>query len=197
VRITSTASEDSPHFLPDGEIVFRAIEGGSNFLYRMKADGSGRRKITTERILDAFSVSPDGRWFVANTSIPNQEQTSATKAYKVDGGDALTMCLGYCLLSWDVPGKFIYVYFPQLSENSYALPVLPELGLPKLPSTGFSRVEDLANTKNAVMLPRFEDLSSTRNAVTVPQIAASALSPSVYAYTRQNTRRNLYRIQLP
>jgi Tol biopolymer transport system component/predicted Ser/Thr protein kinase len=197
VRITSTASEDSPHFLPDGEIVFRAIEGGSNFLYRMKADGSGRRKITTERILDAFSVSPDGRWFVANTSIPNQEQTSATKAYKVDGGDALTMCLGYCLLSWDVPGKFIYVYFPQLSENSYALPVLPELGLPKLPSTGFSRVEDLANTKNAVMLPRFEDLANTRNAVTVPQIAASALSPSVYAYTRQNTRRNLYRIQLP
>jgi len=66
-----------------------------------------------------------------------------------------------------------------------------------LPSAGFSRVEDLANTKNAVMLPRFEDLANTRNAVTVPQIAASALSPSVYAYTRLNTRRNLYRIQLP
>jgi hypothetical protein len=25
----------------------------------------------------------------------------------------------------------------------------------------------------------------------------SAVSPSVYAYTRQTTRRNLYRIQLP
>jgi Tol biopolymer transport system component/predicted Ser/Thr protein kinase len=197
VRITSTASEDSPHFLPDGEIVFRAVEGGANFLYRMKADGSGRRKITSERILDAFSVSPDGRWFVANTSISNQEQTAATKAYMVDGGDARTLCLGYCLLSWDVAGKFIYVYFPQLSENSYALPVLPELGLPKVPSAGISRVEDLANAKNAVMLPRFEDLSDTRNAVTVPQLVVSALSPSVYAYTRQNTRRNLYRIQLP
>jgi hypothetical protein len=107
------------------------------------------------------------------------------------------LCLGYCLLSWDVSGKFIYVYFPLLSENTYALPVLQESGLPKVPSAGISRVEDLANAKSAVMLPRFEDLSNTRNAVTVPQIVVSALSPSVYAYTRQNTRRNLYRIQLP
>ena len=44
VQISSTAVEDSPYFLPDGELIFRAIEGGSNFLYRMKADGTGRRK---------------------------------------------------------------------------------------------------------------------------------------------------------
>jgi len=28
----TTAIEDSPHFLPGGELVFRAIEGGSNSL---------------------------------------------------------------------------------------------------------------------------------------------------------------------
>src|ERR1700674_2424257 len=39
VRISSTAVEDSPFFLPDGDLVFRASEGGSNFLYRMKSDG--------------------------------------------------------------------------------------------------------------------------------------------------------------
>ena len=65
VRISSTAVEDSPFFLPNGELIFRAIEGGSNFLYRMKTDGTGRRKITSERILDVHSVSPDGRWVVA------------------------------------------------------------------------------------------------------------------------------------
>ena len=197
LRISSTASEDSPHFLPDGEIAFRAIEGGANFLYRMKADGSDRRKISSERILDAFSVSPDGRWFVANTPISNEEQTAATKAYKVDGGEAVTLCVGYCLFSWDVPGKFMYVYSPQLSKNWYALPVLHESGLPSVPSAGITRIEDLKNVKNAMVLPRFEELSNTTNAVAVPQIAASALSPSVYAYTRQNTRRNLYRIPLP
>ena len=60
VRISSAAVEDSPFFLPNGDLIFRAIEGGSNFLYRMKADGSGRRKIASERIVDAhFSIT---RW---------------------------------------------------------------------------------------------------------------------------------------
>jgi hypothetical protein len=52
-------------------------------------------------------------------------------------------------------------------------------GLPKIPSTGFTTKGDLANAK------------------TISWYVESALSPSVYAYTRQNTRRNLYRIQLP
>ena len=51
VHLASTATEDSPFFLPNGELVFRAIEGGSNFLYRMKGDGSDRRKIIPGRIL--------------------------------------------------------------------------------------------------------------------------------------------------
>jgi hypothetical protein len=31
----------------------------------------------------------------------------------------------------------------------------------------------------------------------IPQVVNSAVSPSLYTYTRQTTRRNLYRIQLP
>jgi hypothetical protein len=44
-----------PAFPPDGEIVFRAIEGGSN-LSIAKADGSGVGK-SLRNELDAFSVS--------------------------------------------------------------------------------------------------------------------------------------------
>ena len=36
VRISSTEIEDSPFFFPDGDLVFRAVENGSNFIYRMK-----------------------------------------------------------------------------------------------------------------------------------------------------------------
>jgi eukaryotic-like serine/threonine-protein kinase len=178
VRISSTAVEDSPHFLPDGDLVFRAIEGGSNFLYRMKADGTGRRKITSDRILDAPAVSPDGRWIVAGAPGPDQEHMIATKAFAVDGGKAVTLCLGYCLLNWDTTGKFAFFFFQQLSENSYALPVQHDSGLPKMPPNGIARKEDLTNLK-------------------IPEFVDSALSPSVYAYIRQNTRRNLYRIPLP
>jgi Tol biopolymer transport system component len=84
LRISSTAIEDSPYFLPDGDLVFRAIEGDSNFLYRMKADGTGRRKIISERIFDVHAVSPDGRWVVAGAQGPDQEHTVAAKAFAMD-----------------------------------------------------------------------------------------------------------------
>ena len=182
VRISSeTAIEDSPFFLPDGDLVFRAIEGGSNFLYRMKADGTGRRKISDQRVFDTLSVSPDGRWFLAASQGPDQEHTAQATAFAVDGSTSVPVCLGYCHFIWDSTGKFAYLYFPSLHEGTYPLPVLPDTGLPKLPPAGISRVEDLTSAK--------------AGAPTL-QTVESALSPSVYAYTRQNTRRNLYRIPL-
>jgi eukaryotic-like serine/threonine-protein kinase len=182
-RISSeTAIEDSPFFLPDGDLVFRAIEGGSNFLYRMKADGTDRRKIFSQRVFDAFSVSPDGRWLLATSPGPDQERTAQTTAFAVDGSTSVPVCLGYCQLIWESTGKFAYLYFPSLYEGTYSLPVLHDTGLPKLPPAGIARIEDFAGAKTASV---------------IPDVVESALSPSVYAHVRQNTRRNLYRIPLP
>ncbi len=182
VRISSTTIEDSPSFLSDGDLVFRASEGGSNFLYSMKTDGSGRRKIVSERILDVLTVSPDGRWVVASTPNPDPEHTVATKAFAVDGSAAVTLCLDYCYLHWDTAGKFVYSYIVQLHDSSYAIPVQHDTGLPKVSPGDFARIEREANAKTITA---------------IPQVVHSAVSPSVYAYTRQTTRRNLYRIQLP
>ena len=85
LRISATAIEDSPFFLPDGDLVFRAIEGGANFLYRMKADGTGRRKISPQRVFDVYAVSPDGRWIIASAPGPDQERTAQFTAFAVDG----------------------------------------------------------------------------------------------------------------
>jgi hypothetical protein len=182
VRMSSTAVEDSPFFLPDGDLVFRASEGGSNFLYRMKSDGSGRHKVISERIMDVLTVSPDGRWIVAATPNPDQEHTVTTKAFALDGSAAVTLCVDYCFFHWDTAGKFVYSYIAQLHESSYALPVLHDTGLPKVPPGDIARIEREANAKTITA---------------IPQVVHSAVSPSLYAYTRQTTRRNLYRIQLP
>jgi len=182
VRISpSSAIDDSPHFLPDGDLVFRAIEGGVNFLYRMKADGTGRRKITSVPILDISAISPDGRWFVAAAPISGQEITAAVSAFPADGGAPVRVCLGYCTLSWDAAGKFIYIHFPALREGIYPLPVQHDTGLPKLPPAGIVQVEDFAKAKAAAAI--LENVNA-------------AVSPSFYAFTRTNTRRNLYRIPL-
>jgi Tol biopolymer transport system component len=178
-HISSAAVEDTPFFLPDGDLVFRATEGGLNFLYRMKADGTGRHKIIPDPILAIFAVSRDGRWVVAASSNPDEEHPASVKAYAVDGSASTPLSVVESHLNWDVTGKFVYLLFPALSKGSYVLPVIQDVGLPKIPSAGFATKDDLANAK------------------TIPWYVESALNPSVYAYTRETTRRNLYRIPLP
>jgi hypothetical protein len=58
---------------------------------------------------------------------------------------------------------------------------MQDVGRPKLPAGG-ARRQDFINVKTDIAIPRS---------------VQSAISPSVYAYTRETTRRNLYRIQLP
>ena len=185
VRISSPAAEDSPYFLPDGELVFRAIESGSNYIYRMKTDGSARKKISPERILDSYDVSPDGRWVAAGTPGSGDEEQinlGTTKAFAVDGTATVSVCAGYCMFSWDRSGGFVYLSYPEKGETSYPLPVMRDSELPKLPSVVAARIEDFGNLKKITA---------------IPWQVESAVNPSIYAYTRQNTRRNLYRIQLP
>jgi eukaryotic-like serine/threonine-protein kinase len=179
VHLSSAVVEDSPHFLPNGDLAFRAVEGESNFLYRMKSDGTDRRKIIPERILDLQDMSPDGRWVIASSPDSNEEHMSSYKAFAIDGSTSVQLCILYCAINWDSSGKFVYLFFPQLREGSYVLPVTHDLGLPKTPPSGIANVGDLANAK------------------TVPWHVESAVNPTVYAYTRETTRRNLYRIQLP
>jgi Tol biopolymer transport system component len=181
VRISSAAVEDVPFFLPDGDLIFRAIEGGSSFLYRMKTDGTSRRKITPERILDIASVSTDGRWIAAGSPNSDEEHTASMKAFPVDGGPPVTLCVDYCVVNWDTAGRYAYFSFLQPGSGGYALPVMHDVGLPKLPAGGV-RKADFINAKTVIAFP---------------QSVQSAVNPSVYAYTRETTRRNLYRIQLP
>jgi serine/threonine protein kinase len=179
VRISSTQIEDSPHFLPEGDIIFRAVEGGSNYLYRMNADGSGRIKIRSERVLDLSTVSPDGRWVTAAVPNSNQEHTAATKAFRVGGNEELLVCPSYCNVDWDTSGKFLFLSF--LAEKSYVVSLTQQFGLPRLPPGGVAGVQDLPESKTIATIPTFVE---------------SAVSPSLYAYERRNTRRNIYRIRL-
>jgi len=182
ISLAGTESEDSPFFLPDGDLIFRAIEGGSNFLYRMKADGSGRQKISPQRIFDARAVSPDGRWVIANTPVAGEGQTAESAAFAVDGRATVPVCPGYCFMTWNTAGTVMFVSFPSLSKDTYPMAVKHDTGLPTLPPAGFGRLEDLAKAKTAAVIPRQVD---------------SIASSSVYAYTQENARRNLYRIPLP
>ncbi|MGC1607188.1 MAG: protein kinase [Candidatus Acidiferrum sp.] len=182
IRVSKTAIEDSPSFLPDGDVIFRVIENGSNFCYRIKADGSDRHKAFPDRILDLVAVSPDGRWVVSATPLAGKESEPATLAIGLEGNPSELLCKGYCMLNWDVTGKFSFAHFSLSNDGSFALPASPDSELPRLPPSGLADREALKNAKAAIFVPRRVD---------------SALSPAVYTFTQVSTRRNLYRIQLP
>lgn len=175
------ATDDSPLFLADGDVVFRSVEGGSNFLNRMKPDGSGRQRITPQRVIDVISVSPDGRWIVAGTAGPDSEHYANTVVIAVDSGKTNPLCAGYCVMTWDSTGKFAYLNYKDVAEKQgvFVVPVR-ENGLPKLRDGGIMRKEDF----------------TIANLTAIPHSLQSAVSPSLYAYSVQNTRRNLFRIPL-
>jgi eukaryotic-like serine/threonine-protein kinase len=177
VRMSSAAVEDSPFFLPDGDLVFRAIEGGSNYLYRMKTDGTSRHKISPERILDSVDVSPDGRWVVAVSGNSDEQHPMQTKAFAVDGSASTLLCFGYCVLYWDRTGESVFLDLQKGEEGSSVVPVLHDSGLPKISAAGIA--------------------SSAKPRPAIPWTVQSAANTFTYAYTREDPHRNLYRIQLP
>jgi eukaryotic-like serine/threonine-protein kinase len=182
-ELASAAGQDSPRFLPNGDLVLRSTEGGQNFLYRISQDGTERRKITPEPVLDLFSASPDGRWVVASTREPDGEPSVATTAYPLDGGPPLRLCKSlYCPGRWDISGRFYYLGFGSGDVNTYALPVNAARGIPNFPPGGVATGADLKADKRLVV---------------IPQDIESAIRPNYYSYTRQNIRRNIYRIPLP
>jgi eukaryotic-like serine/threonine-protein kinase len=181
-QLTRGTEEDSVHFLPGNDLIFRGQEGPSNFLYRMKLDGTEQRKITQTKVLDLVEMSPSGRWVVATSRVSGEEHPYGVMAFPVASGTPVTICRALCRPRWDAEDKLLYLGFIQQGEQvTYGLPIQPGSELPALPPGGL--------TSNA-------DALKVKGAVTVRQNLSSALNASVYAFVRSTIRRNIYRIPL-
>src|SRR5579862_4191643 len=177
-RISSSASEDSPHFLPDGDVVFRAHENGDNFLYRMKSDGSDRRKILSQRILDFSGSSPDGRWLDLDRTKSEGEHDAVRSLISMDGQHTVDLCVVLCSSAWDASAKSMALDF---LEGSCIIPVQSKTGLANFPVRGFSSLADCQKIAGAK---------------SVDKDVQAIVNSSFYAYRVDETRRNLYRIPL-
>jgi len=181
-QLVSPRSEDSPAFLPNGDLIVRATEGGRNYVYRTGSGGVGRQRVVSEPIVDLLSVSPDGRWVaaVAMARDPGHDEPG-TVIYPLDGGSAVPVCNFDCTPAWDLTGKFLYLA-SAWDSTTYILPVKDGRGIPDLPTEGFTGIADLQSDKRAIK---------------VGDVIDSGIGTSIYSHTRQSTRRNIYRIPLP
>jgi len=84
-------------------------------------------------------------------------------------------------LSWSFDGRCLYVKF---ATSTYAIPLKPGQMLPPVPASGFA-------TKDAIAaLPGAPLLSDAANVYPGP-------NPSLYAFTKVATQRNIYRVPVP
>ena len=76
-----------------------------------------------------------------------------------------------------------HLTFPATGDlNTYMLPVSTARGIPNFPAGGITTGADLKADKRVLVIQKEIE---------------SAAGPNYYSYTRQNTRRNIYRIPLP
>ena len=181
-ELDSEGDEDAPSFLPNGDLVYRAHEGGKSYLYTRKQDGSGRRKLREKPILAVLAVSPDGKWSIVGETTDGDTEHSnpIIVAYPNEGGREVVVCQTLCEMEWTADGKYLLM---QAGVNpdvkAELLPVRKDSGLPDLPKEGVTQPEYTKGIAGRVVLV---------------QGVNSAVGPEKYAFTKTNVRRNIYRV---
>jgi Tol biopolymer transport system component len=174
---------DTPRFGGGGQILFRASEGPYGFVYAINDDGTGLTKLIEQPAIAIRGVSPDGRWVVAYLR-PTENDASRTVAFSLDGGHPVQIYRGSIPLTWSPDGKYLSLWIPS-SDKTYVIPLPPGQSLPEIPAGGFASEADIA------ALAGVRTLDSDHVGV------ALGPTPDIYAFSRETTQRNLYRIPTP
>ncbi|MGH9385776.1 MAG: protein kinase domain-containing protein [Vicinamibacterales bacterium] len=186
-RVTATDAWKA-YFGASNDVLFVGEGDGAKVIYRVKEDGSPLQQVTRTASGAVFIVSPDGKWVLVSNS--TDEPRDAMMLYPVAGGSPRMICErctsgsvdrpGPSILSWSPDRKFLYFNF---RRSVYAIPLRPGQMLPPLPATGLSTEKDIAALPGARLIPQQE--------------AFAGPNPSVYAFTKVATQRNIYRVPVP
>ena len=110
--------------------------------------------------------------------------------YKSGSGDPIKLC-DACTepqgtdpipppLSWTPDGRFVYLRF---AKAMYAIPLQAGQLLPPIPPSGLTSEETVADLPGAKLLSR--------------EAVYPGPNPSVYAFTKLTTQRNIYKVPVP
>jgi serine/threonine protein kinase len=182
------ATGDQVSFAGDGVLVFRSLEGTTNFPVRIMKDGSKREPLTSVPILEKDGVSPDGEWVIAFSPATGEGAFYGTVAIPVHGGGARKVCAGtHCRAGWSSDGRFFYVEIDRNASaaspgKTLAIPVPAGKSLPDLPASGITAAAGGT------------DLPGVR--VIEHGWISPGPDPSTYVFTKTDLQRNLFRIPL-
>ena len=143
----------------------------------MRSDGGANVRVLETPIVEFHAVAPDGKH--VSVDLPVEGGVAGAFLAPVDGGTPILIRKGWWPSQWSRDGKALYVEVGT-GENSQrhgrtaALPIGAD-GLP---------TESALSVGDAMLIPHQElDLSISAD-------------PSVYAFVKEDTHRNIYRIPL-
>jgi serine/threonine protein kinase/Tol biopolymer transport system component len=176
-------------FGADDDVLFLGEENGAKIIYRIKEDGTELQKVGRTATGSLFHASPDGKWVVV---LPPSHEETRVMVHPVGGGSPRLICEacvrdrssergpGPSVVSWSPDAKFLYLNF---QSSIYAIPLRSGQMLPPIPVSGFRTKEEVAALPGARLIPE--------------QDAFVGANPSVYAFSRFATQRNIYRVPVP
>jgi serine/threonine protein kinase/Tol biopolymer transport system component len=175
-------------FSPTGDVLFVANEGTARFIFRIRKDGTGLRKVSEEPAGEIYSVSPDGAWVAGIGPVPGGEAGLFQFAYPTGGGAPVGICNPPCSFRWSPDGKFLFVSVStgfmnlRATGRTYVLPTRQRTLLPDLPVGGFRSEAELAAVPGVRVIEAADiDPGPT---------------PDTYTFSRETVQRNLYRVPL-
>jgi hypothetical protein len=154
-------------------------------ILRIREDGGDAQKVIPTPLLP-LSVSPDGQWI----AVQDPRAWGALIVYSTRGGSPHRLCDRCAMpwgtdtmpfyVGWSPDGKFLFWNF---ANSMHAIPLRPGRALPDIPVGGLQ-------SKTAVAaLPGARLITNEEHAFPGP-------SPSVYAFMKVTTQRNIYRVPI-
>ena len=185
-RRVDVSGATSPHFGPQGKILFLRTEGNANFLEQVNQDGSARAVISANPVIEIHDISPGQRWLIA--VIPGSPgEKPGIAVIDLHGGPLRRLFAGYCLPHWSSDGRLLSIPVepssPTSPGRSLLIPLGPGENLPALPPVGLRALAEPAAVLGSRSFARADYIPGR--------------DPSQYAYVKSEEHRNLYRITLP
>ena len=183
-RQVSTMDAAAAFFGAPGEVLFAGQK--EFYVYRVKDDGSELQKVITTPLLP-LAVSPDGQWI----AVQDPTAWGALVVYPTGGGSPRRLC-DLCAPPWGTePPAFYFDWAPNgefaywnFTNSTYAIPLQSGRLLPGIPAGGIQSKEGVA------ALPGARLISEQDRSVPGP-------NPSMYAFVKVSTQRNIYRVPVP
>jgi len=184
-RRIAANGESVPQFGPDNEVLFRLTDGKAYYLAAMSRDGSGRRKVFPDAMIEINGMSPDRRRISLVVANPRADRPYGA-VYSLDGRPAQQVCDVPCTVVWSPDGHYIYIYIaPASRENlgrTAAIPVPTGESLPPIPPVAVHQPAEWAKVAGVKIVEHGN--------------IAPGPDPSTYAYIKPSLHANLFRIPL-